>query len=160
MPIFLYVVRHGEAEAVQVNDEERQLTDFGREEANKTARWLSAQVPEFDTVVASPYIRAQQTKEIILSQNKATNIITSNQFIPSGIASTAIDELLAYAQSNDKANQHILCVSHMPLVSYLVGELSGYTPIMATAAVAQLQLDLEKWNGQLNTLISPEQILL
>jgi len=160
MPIFLYVVRHGEAEAVQVNDEERQLTELGKQEANKTARWLSTQVSEFDTVVASPYIRAQQTKEIILSQNKATNVITSNQFIPSGIASTAIDELLAYAQSNNKTDQHILCVSHMPLVSYLIGELSGYTPIMATAAVAKLQINLEKWNGQLDTLISPEQILL
>ncbi|GAB2996159.1 phosphohistidine phosphatase SixA [Psychrosphaera aestuarii] len=158
MSIFLYVVRHGEAESIQVNDETRVLTEIGKIEAKKTGNWLKSQTNIFDLVICSPYLRAQETKNIILTACETSDEVTSSSFIPSSIPATATDEIFAYAQKINKQDQHILCVSHMPLVSYLIGELSGHTPIMATAAVAKLKLDINKWNGQLETIISPEQM--
>ncbi|NVK25552.1 MAG: phosphohistidine phosphatase SixA, partial [Gammaproteobacteria bacterium] len=72
----------------------------------------------------------------------------------------AMDFLLAKVDVlNPQEDVNILCVSHMPLVSYLIGELTTYTPIMATAGVAQIKVDLDKWSGQLKALLAPEQML-
>mgnify|MGYP001942406546 CR=1 FL=1 len=53
--------------------------------------------------------------------------------------------------------QSLLIVSHMPLVSYLVAELTlgHHSPIFQTAAIAQIDYDVEKMTGKLVKLISP-----
>lgn len=159
MAIHLYIVRHGEAEPVIAEDSLRELTEVGRQEAQKAAVWLSNEVDEFDLVFASPYVRAQQTKGEIAEKIRFKEEQTSESIIPSGDAASVADELLARIDSMGKSDANLLCVSHMPLVSYLIGELTGYTPIMATAGVAKIKVDLEKWRGQLETLIAPDQIL-
>ena len=161
MAIFLYIVRHGEAEPIFKQDELRELTEHGRWEAKRTAMWLKTQVNEFAQVYVSPYIRAQQTKDIILQYGPHSLFEeTLGEITPEGNPQRAMDFLLAKVQPpKDDSDVHILCVSHMPLVSYLIGELTTYTPIMATAGVAQIKVDLDKWSGQLSSLLSPEQML-
>lgn len=161
MAIFLYIVRHGEAEPIVKQDELRELTEHGRWEAKRTALWLSTQVNQFSQVYVSPYIRAKQTKDIILDKGpKALHEEVLDELIPEGNAQRAMDFLLAKVEKpTSDEDIHILCVSHMPLVSYLIGELTTYTPIMATAGVAQIKVDLDKWSGQLKSLLSPEQML-
>ena len=90
------------------------------------------------------------------------SIETLKELTPEGDARTCMDYILANTNlPHDEVEQdiNILCVSHMPLVSYLIGEFTGYTPIMATAGVAKIKIDLEKWNGLLETLLAPEQML-
>lgn len=160
MAVFLYIVRHGEAEPLTKEDHLRALTEHGQWEAKRTALWLKTQVNEFSHTFASPYKRAQQTKDIILNFGPETKTeAVENLLTPEGSAGVAMDFLLAAVDTVNEKDQHILCVSHMPLVSYLIGELTGYTPIMATAGVAQIKVDLEKWQGQLKALLSPEQML-
>jgi len=163
MSIYLYIVRHGEAEPMTEHDELRQLTEHGQWEAKRTALWLQTQVPKFNHVYASPYVRAQQTKDIILSkilESDGSEVL--RELTPEGDAKLCMDYLLANIDSirvDGQCDINILCVSHMPLVSYLIGEFTGYTPIMATAGVAKIKLDLERWNGLLETLLAPEQML-
>ena len=160
MAVYLYIVRHGEAEPISQDDESRALTEHGLWEAKRTALWLKTQVNEFTHTFVSPYKRAQQTKDTILLYGPSSKTqSTEGLLTPEGSANTAMDFLLASVTDNQETDQHILCVSHMPLVSYLIGELTGYTPIMATAGVAQIKVDIEKWQGQLKTLLSPEQML-
>lgn len=159
MAIYLYIVRHGEAEPVLADDASRELTNHGRQEAQKTAIWLKKQVTEFDLVLASPFVRAQQTKDEIAEHINFKEQLVSEAIIPSGDAAAVADEILARIDNLDQVDADILCVSHMPLVSYLIGELAGYTPIMATAGVAKIKVELTKWRGQLETLIAPEQML-
>ena len=160
MAVYLYIVRHGEAEPLTEDDQSRALTEHGQWEAKRTALWLKTQVSEFSHTFVSPYKRAQQTKDIILRYGPSSvDEQTEDMLTPEGNASTVMDFLLASVDSKNLEEQHILCVSHMPLVSYLIGELTGYTPIMATAGVAQIKVDLEKWQGQLKSLLSPEQML-
>lgn len=160
MAVYIYIVRHGEAEPMTELDHLRELTEHGRWEAKRTALWLKTQVDKFAHVFVSPYIRAQQTKDIILTQGpSALDIEVLPELVPEGNAQKVVDYVLAKTDIEGDEDRHYLCVSHMPLVSYLIGELTGYTPIMATAGVAQIKIDLDKWSGQLSTLLSPEQML-
>ena len=159
MAIFLYIVRHGEAEPISSEDSLRELTEHGRWEAKRTALWLKTQVPTFNAALVSPYVRAQQTLETISQFGpKIKQTETYDGLTPESSAQKAIDFLLAQF-SADEEDQHIICVSHMPLVSYLIGELTEYMPIMATAGVAQVRIDLDNWKGHLVTLLSPDQML-
>ncbi|NVK24737.1 MAG: phosphohistidine phosphatase SixA, partial [Gammaproteobacteria bacterium] len=126
MAIFLYIVRHGEAEPIFKQDELRELTEHGRWEAKRTAMWLNTQVKQFAQVYVSPYIRAQQTKDIILEKGpKALQQEVLSELTPEGNAQRAMDFLLAKVDVlNPQEDVNILCVSHMPLVSYLIGELT------------------------------------
>lgn len=160
MAVYLYIVRHGEAEPLTQDDQNRALTEHGQWEAKRSAIWLKTQVSQFNQVFVSPYKRAQQTKDTILLYGpSAQSQSTEAMLTPEGSANTAMDFLLASVEAKQEQDQHILCVSHMPLVSYLIGELTGYTPIMATAGIAQIKVDLEKWQGQLKALLSPEQMV-
>lgn len=159
MAIHLYIVRHGEAEAMIQQDDQRQLTPVGKQEALTTALWLAEQVNQFDRVYVSPYIRAQQTAEIIENTGPTTiTKQTDDSITPAGDPARVADWLLAQMPVGGDSEHNVLVVSHMPLVSYLIGELTGYTPIMATAAVAKITIDLENWNGKLTTLIAPSQM--
>ena len=167
MAIYLYIVRHGEAEPMHKADELRELTEHGQWEAKRTGLWLKTQIAHFDYVYASPYIRAQQTKDIILNHGfDFSHEEVINELTPEGDAKRVTDYVLANVDDQYKKNDkdfdqdtNIICVSHMPLVSYFIGELTGYTPIMATAGVAKIKLDLDKWSGLLETLLAPEQML-
>ena len=160
MAVYLYIVRHGEAEPMTKADELRELTEHGKWEAKRTALWLKTQVANFDCVYASPYIRAQQTKDIILSQGiHSYNQEVVNELTPEGDAKRVTDYVLANIEVSEDKDINIICVSHMPLVSYFIGELTGYTPIMATAGVAKIKIDIDKWSGLLQTLLSPDQML-
>lgn len=160
MTVYLYIVRHGEAESLAEKDELRELTEHGQWEAKRTALWLKTQVNQFQQVYVSPYVRAQQTKDIVIEKGPdALDIEVSGDLIPDGNAKTVMDYMLANVPADKGEDWNILCVSHMPLVSYLIGEVTGYTPIMATAGVAQIKLDIENWKGQLDALLSPEQML-
>lgn len=160
MAIYLYIVRHGEAEAIAAEDELRVLSEHGRWEAKRTALWLKTQLGQFQQVYASPYLRAQQTKDIIIERGPDTlDVEVMVDLVPEANAKQAMDFILANIDADTSSDVNILCVSHMPLVSYLIGEFTGYTPIMATAGVAKIKIDLEKWSGLLETLIAPEQML-
>ncbi len=160
MAVYLYIVRHGEAEPMTKVDELRELTEHGRWEAKRTGLWLKTQVTHFDYVYSSPYIRAQQTKDILLSLGVETSFEqVIDSLTPEGDAKQVTDYVLANTEQKQQNEINILCVSHMPLVSYLIGELTGYTPIMATAGVAKIKLDLDKWSGLLQTLLAPDQML-
>jgi phosphohistidine phosphatase len=53
--------------------------------------------------------------------------------------------------------QNILLVSHMPLVSYLVAELTTdhAMPMFQTASVAQIEYSVDKMSGELVNIVSP-----
>ena len=160
MTIFLYIIRHGEAEPISATDELRQLTEHGCWEAKRTALWLKTQIEQFHYVFSSPYIRAMQTRDIV--EDNGCAMVASEvlaELTPSGDAQLVVDYIATQIKEEPNKDINIGCFSHMPIVSYLIGELTGYTPIMATAGVAKIKLEPELWKGQLETLLAPEQML-
>jgi len=165
-------MRHGEAqnfvEQASRDDSQRVLTAQGEIEAKMMANWLQKMQISPKQVFVSPYIRAQQTCELATAAMQAP--ITTLDFItPSGDAKQVHDfidgwcseQLPASAeQTSAEKDQSLLIISHMPLVSYLVAELtqSGNAPIFATAGIAHIDYDTEKMQGSLQRLVSPIEL--
>jgi len=166
----VYIMRHGEAQHLSdmtMDDAQRPLTKQGQLEATMMGKWLANMQITLDDVFVSPYLRAQQTCSQVIAQlsneyeKKNNNVKEINpktiDFItPSGNAKQVHDYLdgIFTETINKKA---VLIVSHMPLVSYLVEELtsSANAPLFSTAAIAQIDYDISTMKGELVRLISP-----
>jgi phosphohistidine phosphatase len=119
----LYLIRHAiaEEESPTGDDSQRGLTDKGAKKMRQIAKGLRELGVEFDYILTSPYIRAEQTAEIlgdVLKMKK--RIVTSENLAPTGNP----DQLLA--EINEKYSVNSLAiVGHEPYLSNLVGLLTA-----------------------------------
>ncbi len=173
----LYIMRHGEAqnfvEQGSRDDSQRALTAQGEFEAKMMATWLQKMKISPIQVFVSPYVRAQQTSALATAL-MPTAITTLDFITPSGDAKQVHDFIDGWCseqlqaltpqasgeQASTKLDQSLLIISHMPLVSYLVAELtqSDNAPIFATAGIAHIDYDIEKMQGSLQRLVSPLEL--
>ena len=157
--IYLFIMRHGEAEAPRLDDKSRQLTPLGREQAKTAALWLKDQYCQkgiVDLALVSPYRRAKQTHDMVSLDIIANKVEYNEDIVPEGsprLVSDYIDGLLHAAVNSKKPIKKLLVVSHMPLVSYLVDELcqSYTTSLFSTASIAVIKYCLKEHKGTLVT---------
>lgn len=152
----LFIMRHGEASMLADSDAQRPLTPQGQLEASLMGKWLFNLEIKFDYVAVSPYLRAQQTASTLLTElNNEFQVDTLDIITPSGNASQVHDYIDGLCTFN--TYQNLLIVTHMPLVSYLIETLTvdKQSPIFQTAAIAQIDYDVNTMKGQLVRLISP-----
>ena len=134
----LWILRHGEAEQQARTDADRPLTAHGREEVLMSAAHLMGK--PLRCIIASPYVRAQQTAELVrqaLGFSEA--IVTVPWLTPDSDPRKVLTQLDAYA------GDEVLLVSHQPLVGTLIGlavhgNVQQAQP-MHTASLAQLEGD-------------------
>lgn len=134
----LWILRHGEAQNRARTDAERELTDNGRAEVLSSAASLMGQPLRW--IIASPYVRAQQTAELVrqaLGFSEA--VVTVPWLTPDSDPRKVLDNLDLYASDT------VLVVSHQPLVGSLIGlavhgNLQQAEP-MHTASLAELEAD-------------------
>ncbi|PKG59203.1 phosphohistidine phosphatase SixA [Shewanella sp. Choline-02u-19] len=132
----LFLMRHGEAGFNAHSDRERTLTDTGRQHTGLMSNWLGQSVTEFDLVLVSPYLRAQQSwQEMHQHFPEPRQWLTLDELVPSGDPATVAETVLAYAEHYKAEN--VLVLAHMPLLGYLVSELvPGFEPpLFATSGV-------------------------
>lgn len=135
----LWVLRHGQAEARAATDAQRPLTETGRQEALRMGEHLQGETLE--VILASPYLRAQQTAELVrqcIGLRRA--VVTVDWATPDDDPLAVLDRLAERSESN------ILLVSHQPLVGTLLslaveGHRRGHYP-MPTAGLACLEMPL------------------
>ena len=164
----LFIMRHGEAqnfvEQGSRDDSQRALTTQGELEAKMMANWLQKMKVKPKQVFVSPYIRAQLSCAIAFSMMETT--ITTLDFItPSGDAKQVHDFLDGWCSDQQRLTVHkaeleeesLLIIAHMPLVSYLVAQLTQFehAPIFATAGIAHIDYDIDAMQGQLISMVSP-----
>lgn len=152
----LFIMRHGDAIMSAPSDAQRPLSEQGKVEANLMGKWLHGLDVNIEQVLVSPYLRAQQTSKHLLSQlDCQPNVQTLDTITPSGSATSVHDYIDGLCSTNKY--QNLLMVTHMPLVSYLIAELTfdQQSPIFQTAAIAEINYDIKKMKGQLVRLISP-----
>ncbi|MDY6975202.1 MAG: phosphohistidine phosphatase SixA [Pseudomonadota bacterium] len=155
--IYLFIMRHGEAEAPRLDDKSRQLTSVGREQVKSAALWLKDQYCKegiVDLALVSPYRRAKQTFDMVSLDVEAGKVESNEDIVPEGsprLVSDYIDGLLHAAVNSKKPIKKLLVVSHMPLVSYLVDELcqSYTTSLFSTASIAVIKYSLHEHKGTL-----------
>lgn len=82
----LYLIRHGMAvdRDSDTNDEERTLTDQGRQKTQKVAKRLHQLGLRFDLILTSPLVRARQTAEILYSFGMSSQLEDSTSLAPEG----------------------------------------------------------------------------
>ena len=131
----LWVLRHGEAVPYgSCPDSERELTDHGRNEALSSAAHLIGQ--PLTAIYASPYLRAQQTAQIVREAlGFEPEIRTVEWLTPEVDPDKVTDQLVSVS--------NVLLVSHNPLVGNLLSYLqhgAGYPPEkVSTAGLAELE---------------------
>lgn len=165
--MYIFIMRHGEATNIEGKDSLRPLTKQGVIEAEKMGFWLAKyNEDKWLKIFVSPYVRAQQSCLSLLSGFKKANILneimpeTLNFITPAGNAKQVHDFIDGLNQNTADDTSAILFISHMPFVSYLVGELTRSTnmPIFSTGTIAIIDYNIETMQGQLVDLISPENV--
>ena len=150
----LFILRHGEAESLYFKggaskDSQRQLTERGRREVAAVIERHQTELQTVTNIFASPYVRAQQTAQIVAQALGQAKLDTLNVITPNH-STTDVMKFLVKQDENDT----ILLVSHQPLVSAIIADLCE-TPQhqirMHTAALASISLQpVASGMGQLN----------
>lgn len=135
----LWLLRHGEAEPHAASDATRELTAYGRKEVQQAAAQLIGR--PLTAIIASPYVRAQQTAELVRSAlGFAGKINTVPWLTPDSDPRDALKFL------DEREGAEVLLVSHQPLIGALGGLLAhGHRqdPLpMRTASLAELEGDI------------------
>lgn len=159
--MYIFIMRHGDAQPSQLNDQDRALTDYGHQQTEQTAQWIEqfCQTKNIDVNAAasSPYLRASQTLQTILQRISILHKFESAELQPAANKFAAhgyIDSLLSGQQDISA----LLIVSHMPLVSYLVDELcqSQSSKLFPTAGVVCIDYDIEISLGYIVDQFAPD----
>ncbi|MBB1384648.1 phosphohistidine phosphatase SixA [Pseudoalteromonas sp. SG45-5] len=153
----ILIMRHGEATPMQADDAARNLTQLGHTEAEKMGLWLS-KVHQPDALLVSPYIRAQQTAQNVAKNNTFKFSETTSDLVPEGKSQIAADYLETLIAAHPQCNTWLV-VAHMPIVSYLVDQLSsGDMPIFNTGAVAVIHYDEQTQRSQYISINAPANV--
>lgn len=140
----LFIVRHGEAESQAPSDAERQLTARGVAALEGLWEGLAGQVKP-TMLLVSPYVRAQQTADVIARYYPGVKRQTLDCITPDDDPR----RVLAWLGQQADPDGWML-VSHMPLVALLTGlltEADGSRVPFATGTVACLEMEVMAAGG-------------
>ena len=156
----IFIMRHGEAEVVSSSDEARHLTDYGRKQSILQGQWLknhlNSTALSVQKVIVSPYVRAQETFELVNSAlgntlKKHPKETLNDIEIWSGITpygnATLVADYLSVLQ--EEGTESVLLVSHLPLVGSIVSELYGKRNPISFYPSTIVQIE---WNGEKGTI--------
>ncbi|MBT8035927.1 MAG: histidine phosphatase family protein [Verrucomicrobiae bacterium] len=114
------MIRHAKAEDFAMDDSSRRLTEKGRNQAEKVGHFLKKNDLAPDLTLASPYLRAKETAEVLCA-SAGISAPSLQPWLACGMRPTAaISELVAY-----DAFQRVAIVGHEPDFSYLAEWLLG-----------------------------------
>lgn len=111
----LYLIRHGIAAPGEDNakDEERPLTDKGRQKTAKVAKRLREQGLRFDLILTSPLVRARETAAILQDIGLCSKVEEFASLAPEGNIHVWVSWLAAWRQ-NSSGNRGLALVGHQP----------------------------------------------
>ena len=157
----IYILRHGIAVERGTkgykNDSDRPLTKEGAEKMEQIAKTLLAMEVQFDLILSSPYVRAQQTAQIVGAE-LGEEVTFTDFLIPGANGLELIGEI------NDEKPQRVLLVGHEPDLSELISVLvTGVTEAMIELKKGGLcKLTSDKLSfgksATLNWLLTPRQL--
>lgn len=98
-------------------DLERRLTDRGRKQADRVARWLLARLPERYLVLASPAARARETAAALGAKARTEPRIAPGLDVADHLAA------LNWPEGPEARMRHVVLVGHQPQLGRLASLL-------------------------------------
>ncbi len=136
MSLILEIVRHGEAAASHPDgDAARPLTPRGIARLRMLAATLASSGWHPDRILASPYLRAQQTAQI-LAEACGSPVETAAALEPD----TSPHEILDALHAEGVEAGHLVLVSHLPLVERLQAALADSTAPWTPGTLVRIAL--------------------
>jgi phosphohistidine phosphatase len=150
--MLLYLVQHGEAKGEE-EDPSRSLTEKGRADAEKTARYAAKIGINVSEIAHSPKLRAKQTAEVFASYLKAG--------VKEMAGITPNDDPEIARKYIESAEKDIILVGHLPHLGKLASLLlvnDANATIVAFQMAGILCLEKkEKW--QVKFMLIPETVI-
>lgn len=162
MPKHLYLVRHAEAAPKEARQEDkaRELTQTGIKDCLHLAAWFAAAHTQFDVIVSSSAVRAEQTAGLIAEGMKLESAKTRVEDV---LYEASVRQILQYVNELEDADNNAMLIGHNPAISYLAEYLTkADIGDMMPASAAIIRFDLDSWKavsentGQLVKYVSPE----
>jgi phosphohistidine phosphatase len=147
----LCFLRHGEADWPNWDkpDNERPLTERGRKEMKRVAKFLDRLKFSADAILTSPLPRASQTAEIVAERLGIE--LKTDPALAHGFNLARLRRLLA----KDDADC-VMVVGHEPAFSQVIKELTGGEIKLSKAGVALLEVNRGCTSGKLLWLFPPK----
>jgi phosphohistidine phosphatase len=163
----LFILRHGLAVDRSTpgfkKDSDRPLTPKGKQRLWRVTEAMEEMELEFDAIVASPYLRASQTAEIIAEAFEIRKKLTfSEHLTPDGNPKLLLEQI----SQLKPLPKDVLLVGHEPYLSQLIGLLvSGNTNSLIDlkkGALCKLEVETLRCGrcATLEWLLSPKQMML
>ena len=159
----LLLLRHAKSswDNPALQDFDRPLNERGLRAAPLVGRHLRKRKIVPDLILCSP---AQRTRETVSLVSKAAHIESVLLRFDERIYEASAERLSeVISQIEEKVNQALL-IGHNPGLEELILHLTGEEKRMPTAALAQITLNVDKWNrtsagcGTLDWLVKPKEL--
>jgi phosphohistidine phosphatase len=149
----LWLLRHGEAEphSAGAPDDERELTERGRDQSRAAGLALNALAVEFQYVFTSPKVRAVETAQLACQALGCEPVV--HPPLREGFDAGEATALLL-AAGEDK---RILVVGHEPDFSQVVHDLTGARVDLKKGGVAGVRMN-NPGRGELIALLRPREL--
>jgi phosphohistidine phosphatase len=123
MPKFLYLMRHAQSEEKQPqqHDKDRELTPTGVKETLQISALLNQKNISLDALYTSTATRSVSTAQLI---SDAVRLDTEKVFRDDELYNASVRTFLEFLNNVDDQYQHVLCIGHNPVVSYLAEYLT------------------------------------
>ena len=116
--MLLFLLRHGDAlDSPTLHDDERPLSDLGREQVTTTARFLRSVQPSLDEIISSPLLRARQTAEALHEHFPGAQRTVSEFLAPMS------NPMQIFKELNRLRAQSVLLAGHEPFMSTAISHL-------------------------------------
>ena len=158
----LLIMRHAKSswDSADLSDFDRPLNERGRNAAPLIGVFIVENHLQPDVIVSSPAKRAEQTARIVRQTAHIEPEIIFNEHIYEAVPGRLLDVL----GEQDDADKSILLVGHNPGMEGLIKILTGESTPMPTAALAVVDLEINRWrdiktaSGSLRTLVRPKEL--
>lgn len=149
--MLIYFLRHGEADWPDWKkpDDERPLTEKGRNEMHQVGAFLANLSVKPDVVLTSPLPRASQTAEIAASYIDSKSV--EEELLAPGFGRSALKQIV-----KKRGGESLMVVGHEPDFSKTIGKLTGARVKLSKAGIALVEVDGGLSCGKLLWLFPPK----
>lgn len=157
----LFLLRHAKSswDDPSIADFDRPLNERGIRAAPFMGELMASRGIVPDIILSSPAVRARKTAELVKESSGFAGTLAHDERIYEASLSTLVKVIAQIGDNLDSA----LIVGHNPGMEGAVSYLTGETHRMPTAALAGIQLRIDRWeataerSGLLEFLLRPKE---